>query len=220
MPSIFCREKAVWWDPPESIHFYPGKWDMGSMSGNGEKGSCGPARPWYLFRNILATVFSLLAQKAVKLIILVKWVLGGQSLVQPKDLANDVNFWKTAMPHLPFPSVKWVFSHTYWRQLSQHMRLAWPLTWKGKRPMCNVQVFELCVYITMSPTIAIPMCMNISMYVHSTTHVVTHEPVINVDTSPPFQGPALEAHSCLLQPWSVMPAASCFGELSNVNISP
>lgn len=39
--------------------------------------------------------------------------LVGQSPRQPKDLANDVNFWKIAMPHLPSPAIKCMFSHTY-----------------------------------------------------------------------------------------------------------
>lgn len=106
------------------------------------------------------------------------------------------------------------------------MGLAFPLTWKRKGLTCNVwvhaihgQVFELCVCITMSPTIASSMCMNISMYVHSTAYVVTSEPVISRCGGQLLSllGPCSEAHSCPLQPWSVMHAARCFGELSNVN---
>lgn len=64
--------------------------------------------------------------------------LAGLSPGQPKDLANDVNFWKTAMPHLPSPTVKWVFSHTYGRQLSQHMGLGTSLDLEGKGLTCSV----------------------------------------------------------------------------------
>lgn len=39
--------------------------------------------------------------------------LVGQSPGQPKDLANDVNFWKIATPRLPSPAIKCMFSHTY-----------------------------------------------------------------------------------------------------------
>lgn len=108
------------------------------------------------------------------------------------------------------------------------MGLAFPLTWKRKGLTCSVwvhairgQVVELCVWITMSPTIASSICMNISMYVHSTTYVVTSEPVISRcgGQLPSLLCPCSEAHSCLLQPWSVMHAACCFGELLNVNFS-
>lgn len=92
------------------------------------------------------------------------------------------------------------------------MGLAFPLTRKRKGLTCNVwkhaihgQVFELCVCITMSPTIASSTSMNISMYVYSTTYVVTSEPMI-----PSLLGPCSEAHSCLLQPWSAMPGSMLF----------
>lgn len=72
----------------------------------------------------------------------------------------------------------------------------------------------------MSPTIASSMSMNISMYAYSTTYVVISEPMISrCGQLPSLLGPCSEAHSCLLQPWSAIPAACCFGELSNVNIS-
>lgn len=39
--------------------------------------------------------------------------LVGQYPGKPKDLARDVNFWKIAMPCLPSPTIKCMFSHTY-----------------------------------------------------------------------------------------------------------